>query len=69
MGQSPPNPKVMKNGSCSATPLPGSTAFPFVISTEAKRSGEICGFSFPVLTQGLNPYVFSLFYGPTKVGP
>jgi hypothetical protein len=26
--------------------LPGSTALPFVISTEAQRSGEICGF-FP----------------------
>jgi hypothetical protein len=31
---------------------PGSTALPFFISTEAQRSGEICGFSFPVLTQG-----------------
>ena len=28
-------PKVMKNGSYSATTLPGSTALPFVISTEA----------------------------------
>jgi hypothetical protein len=36
-------PKVMQNGSCSATTLPGSAAFPFVISTEAQRSGEICG--------------------------
>ena len=36
-------PKVMKNGSYSATTLPGSTALPFVISTEAQRSGEICG--------------------------
>ena len=34
-------PKVMKNGSYSATTLPGSTALPFVISTEAQRSGEI----------------------------
>jgi hypothetical protein len=30
---------------CSATTLPGSTALLFVISTEAQRSGEICGFS------------------------
>ena len=36
-------PKVMKNGSCSTTTLPGSTALPFVISTGAQRSGEICG--------------------------
>jgi hypothetical protein len=36
-------PKVMQNGSCSATTLPGSAALPFVISTEAQRSGEICG--------------------------
>jgi hypothetical protein len=28
-------PKVMKNGFCSATTLPGSTGLPFVISTEA----------------------------------
>jgi hypothetical protein len=28
-------------GFCSATTLSGSTALPFVISTEAKRSGEI----------------------------
>ena len=40
-------PKVMKNGSCSATTLPGRTALPFVISTEAKRSGEICGSAVP----------------------
>jgi hypothetical protein len=36
-------PKVMKNSFCSATSLPGSTTLPFVISTEAKRSGEIRG--------------------------
>jgi hypothetical protein len=36
-------PKVMKNGSCSAATLSGSTPLSFVISTEAKRSGEICG--------------------------
>jgi hypothetical protein len=34
-------PKVMKNSFCSAATLPGSTALPFVISTEAQRSGEI----------------------------
>jgi hypothetical protein len=39
----------MKSGSCSATTLNGSAALPFVISTEAKRSGEICGFSDPLL--------------------
>jgi hypothetical protein len=39
MGCGPP--KVMKNGSNSATTLPGSTALPFVISTGAQRSGEI----------------------------
>jgi hypothetical protein len=30
-----------------ATTLAGSAAFPFVISTEAQRSGEICGFLPP----------------------
>jgi hypothetical protein len=33
MGLGPP--KVMKNGSCSATTVDGGTALPFVISTEA----------------------------------
>jgi hypothetical protein len=33
----------MKNGSGSATTFPGSAPLPFVISTEAQRSGEICG--------------------------
>jgi hypothetical protein len=33
----------MKNGFRSATTLPGSTGLFFVISTEAQRSGEICG--------------------------
>src|ERR1700679_447742 len=33
-------PRVMKQ-LCSATTLPGSAALPFVISTGAKRSGEI----------------------------
>jgi hypothetical protein len=28
---------------CLAATLPGGTALPFVISTGAKRSGEICG--------------------------
>jgi hypothetical protein len=34
-----------KRLSCSATPVAGSTALPFVISTRApkERSGEICG--------------------------
>jgi hypothetical protein len=35
------SPKVMKKGSCSAATVPGGTTHPFVISTEAKRSGEI----------------------------
>jgi hypothetical protein len=35
--------KMMKNSSCSATILPGSTALPFVIPTGAQRSGEIRG--------------------------
>jgi hypothetical protein len=34
-------PKVMKNGSCSATTLSGSASLPFVVSTGAQRSGEI----------------------------
>src|ERR1700733_6319871 len=39
----------MKNGSCSATTVAGSAALPFVISTGAQRSGEICGVSGPFL--------------------
>ena len=39
-------PKVMKNGSCSATTVDGGTGLPFVISTEVQRSGGTCG-SFP----------------------
>jgi hypothetical protein len=31
----------LKNGFCSATSLSRSAALPFVISTEAQRSGEI----------------------------
>jgi hypothetical protein len=42
-------PKGMKNGSCSATTVAGSAALPFVISTGAQRSGEICGVSGPFL--------------------
>ena len=42
-------PKVMKNSFCSATTLNGSAALPFVISTGAQRSGEICGVSGPTL--------------------
>jgi hypothetical protein len=34
-------PMVIKNNLNSATSHPGSAALPFVISTEAKRSGEI----------------------------
>src|ERR1700733_3715233 len=41
--------KAMKNGSCSATTVAGSAALPFVISTGAQRSGEICGVSGPSL--------------------
>jgi YVTN family beta-propeller protein len=40
-------PKVMKNGFCSATTVPQSAALSFVISTEAQRSGEICGSTVP----------------------
>ena len=35
--------------SCSATTIAGSAALPFVISTGAQRSGEICGVSGPFL--------------------
>jgi hypothetical protein len=38
-----------ENGSCSATTLAGSAVLPFVISTGAQRSGEICGVSGPFL--------------------
>src|SRR6202020_1156653 len=41
--------KAMKSGSCSATTVAGSAALPFVISTGAQRSGEICGVSGPSL--------------------
>src|SRR5580693_1071590 len=41
--------EVMKNGSCSAATVAGSAALPFVISTGAQRSGEICGVSGPFL--------------------
>jgi hypothetical protein len=34
--------EVMKDALCPATALHGSVALPFVIPTEAKRSGEIC---------------------------
>ena len=40
---------MTNNRSYSAATLPGSTALPFVIWTEAQRSGEICGFSGPFL--------------------
>ena len=48
-------PKAMKNGSCSATTLNGSGALPFVISTGAQRSGEICGVSGPSLGSVFRP--------------
>src|SRR6202034_3506647 len=59
-------PKVMKNGSCSATTLNGSAALPFVISTGApkERSGEICGFSGPSL--GMFRPEESWAFGPPK---
>jgi hypothetical protein len=41
----------MKNGFCPATSLSGSAALPFVISTGAKRSGEICGLFLPWFLQ------------------
>src|ERR1700735_4946590 len=41
--------KAKKNGSCSATTVVGSAALPFVISTGAQRSGEICGVRGPSL--------------------
>jgi hypothetical protein len=34
---------------CPAATLTGSADLPFVISTEAQRSGEVCGFSGPFL--------------------
>jgi hypothetical protein len=52
MGVGPP--KVTKNSFRPATTVSGSAALPFVISTGAKRSGEISGFSGPILA------VFSL---------
>src|ERR1700727_1633552 len=36
---------MFSTGSCSATTVAGSAALPFVISTGAQRSGEICVFS------------------------
>ena len=47
MGQRPT--QGDENGSCSATTVAGSAALPFVISTGAQRSGEICGVSGPFL--------------------
>jgi hypothetical protein len=46
-------PEMMKNGFCSATTLPGGTALPFVISTEAypdfllRRTHQDHGCGFP----------------------
>jgi hypothetical protein len=39
--------RLLLDGSLFATTVDESCAFPFVISTEAKRSGEICGLSGP----------------------
>jgi hypothetical protein len=50
MGFGPP--KVMKNGSYSATSLSGRAPLPFVISTGAQRSGEICGPSWECFSTG-----------------
>jgi hypothetical protein len=47
MGQRPT--QGDENGSCSATTVAGSAALPFVISTGAQRSGEICGVSGPFM--------------------
>jgi hypothetical protein len=55
----------MKNGFCSVTTLPGSTALPFVISTEAQRSGEICG-SAPLSWECFSTEE-SWAFGPPKV--
>jgi hypothetical protein len=64
-------PKVMKNGFCSATTVPRSTALPFVISTEAQRSGEICGSAASwkcFSTRGIPKEVLSGFFSnPTWV--
>jgi hypothetical protein len=46
-------PKVMKNV-CPATTLAGSAVLPFVISTGAQRSGEICGPFLEVFFDGFN---------------
>jgi hypothetical protein len=43
-------PKVMKNGSCSATSLPEEPPSPLVIPTGAKRSGGTCGLLIPWLS-------------------
>jgi hypothetical protein len=40
-------PKVMRNGSCSATTLLGRAIFPLVIPTGAQRSGGTCGSAVP----------------------
>src|SRR3984957_20976825 len=56
----------MKTGSCSATTVAGSAAHPFVISTGAQRSGEICGVSGPFLGSVFRPEE-SKAKGPPKV--
>src|ERR1700733_6215950 len=53
MGLRPPQGEekrvLFSNSCCSATTVAGSAALPFVISTGAQRSGEICGVSGPFL--------------------
>jgi hypothetical protein len=68
-----------RNGSCSATTFAGSTALPFVISTEAsavERSAVSAVLSWkcfsctrPVLRHPLKPNIFSIVYGSTEVVP
>jgi hypothetical protein len=45
-------------------PLRAIATLPFVISTEAKRSGEICGFFFPVPTPSKSKIVRRIFQQP-----
>jgi hypothetical protein len=41
----------------------------FVISTGAKRSGEICGFFSRVLTHALKPLTLSILFGTAETVP
>src|SRR6202020_1803891 len=51
--------KCFSTRSCSATTVAGSAALPFVISTGAQRSGEICGVSGLVLEMFFDKVLFS----------